>query len=494
MWQPPNPPPIPNAGTYPGGFAQGPPPPGSFPTMTGQASNFPAYAPSMPGAAYPPPLPRAPYPPPLTHPGYAPQYLPPAGSYEPHEYSGYGAPKIPERPPALGFPSFSPGPPSASYPPASPAAYAGFSGNYAPPPGPPPGTYQAPYGYAEPPTILYRGVMIHNPNFPGGLQIYETLDADIKSILNNSDTETWINNLTRLDPLKMEVIVQQFPSYNRNEALDHFIKHRPTLNSDVRDGLRRLILGPLKYDVDMVHAAIKGNEKNILNEIILDLSPEELHLLEAVYQKQLNSSKSLPKSVEHFLDGGDVKKLFKIIFDVERPILPNVTTPDARQLVAEDVHSLYKSGEGRLGTDEDKFHQILAGRTPCHLTEICRAYHNKDTHTRKKPLSEVIKKEFSGDDKHALLFIVRGAEPDPTHPDLDPRAIRDARLLEETMVGMGTREKPLVMRLVRAHWSRARMEGIKAAYVRIYGKTLLKRVEGETSGTLKDFLRALIEG
>ena len=39
-----------------------------------------------------------------------------------------------------------------------------------------------------------------------------------------------------------------------------------------------------------------------------------------------------------------------------------------------------------------------------------------------------------------------------------------------------------IYRLVRAHWDPIRMEAIKDAYKRRYGKTLEGRVKGETSG------------
>ena len=41
-----------------------------------------------------------------------------------------------------------------------------------------------------------------------------------------------------------------------------------------------------------------------------------------------------------------------------------------------------------------------------------------------------------------------GAEPNLRYPDLDPQAVRDANLLEETMAGLGTNDGMLVMRCV----------------------------------------------
>ena len=90
---------------------------------------------------------------------------------------------------------------------------------------------------------------------------------------------------------------------------------------------------------------------------------------------------------------------------------------------------------------------------------------------------------------------------------------RDAKLLEKSMAGMGTRDAQLIYRyvfilffsyrlgsfrsyniyrLVRAHWDPIRMEAIKDAYKRRYGKTLEGRVKGETSGDYQKLLMAIV--
>jgi hypothetical protein len=55
-----------------------------------------------------------------------------------------------------------------------------------------------------------------------------------------------------------------------------------------------------------------------------------------------------------------------------------------------------------------------------------------------------------GDYRSALLFIVSGCDEDPRHPEIDPQAIRDAKRIEETMVGMGTNKELLAMRCALA--------------------------------------------
>jgi hypothetical protein len=78
--------------------------------------------------------------------------------------------------------------------------------------------------------------------------------------------------------------------------------------------------------------------------------------------------------------------------------------------------------------------------------------------------------------RDALMYIARGAEA-------DGRGIqRDADMLEAAMAGAGTKDERLTWRIVRGHWNRPRFEAVKQAYQKTYGKSLKKRVEGETTG------------
>ena len=109
---------------------------------------------------------------------------------------------------------------------------------------------------------------------------------------------------------------------------------------------------------------------------------------------------------------------------------------------------------------------------------------------RYKSLSKVIKKNFSGTMMEAFLFIVHGVKP-----KRDGKGIwRDAKNLEKTMAGLGTKDTMLIYRLVRAHWDSNRLKEVKDAYQRRYGKQLESRVKGETSGPYRDLLIAIVKG
>lgn len=68
-----------------------------------------------------------------------------------------------------------------------------------------------------------------------------------------------------------------------------------------------------------------------------------------------------------------------------------------------------------------------------------------------------------------------------------------ARLLHETMKGMGTDEKELNLLMVRCR-EPALMGAIKVAYVDQYQKTLESKIKSETSGNYENCLVKIVDG
>ncbi|KAJ7738760.1 hypothetical protein B0H16DRAFT_89889 [Mycena metata] len=524
MSDPNQPPPNPNAyagyppAGAPGGFAPVPgqapyPPPGGFappipgyPPQAGAPGTYTNYAPAgYPGYGPPPTMPGyAPPPqgpPQAGYPGYAPGY--------PYQQPGYN-PAYTQPPPQGAYQAYAPPPGAPPYapPPGAPPPGSPMPGTSAPPPTPAqpgatagtPGAPAAAMRPPEPPTVMYRDITIHNPRFAGGLNVWgyerDQIKHDIDEIIKHSGSDKkLIEILTRLGPLKMEVVAQEFHSHNpKGETLYKLVERKTTRY--VEAGLLGLVLGPLKYDAECVRDAIvgAGTKEYILDEIILDLTPSDVGLLAYVYEQKYGHS--LLKAVQGDLSG-NVMKLYTKALDSNREYLPRapLDEKDAQvmaRLVEDDVKRLRRSGVERVGTNEDTFYTILTGRHHQHLIQVAQQYQLGDKH--KKPLSHAMQSEFSGHDQRALMYIARGLEVNPRYPDLNPRMVRDANLLEETMAGLGTKDAMLVMRVLRAHWARWRMDQIAAAYLRIHEKTLTRRVQGETSGAFEDLLIALIKG
>lgn len=121
---------------------------------------------------------------------------------------------------------------------------------------------------------------------------------------------------------------------------------------------------------------------------------------------------------------------------------------------------------------------ILNTRSENHLRAVFIAY-QKAFNT---PFEKVIKSEFSGDLNKSLVALVRSIENRPKFL---------AERFERSMAGMGTRDEMLIRLTVRCREPNL-MTSIKHAYQSIYGKSLFKRVEGETSGDYRKLLLAII--
>ena len=73
------------------------------------------------------------------------------------------------------------------------------------------------------------------------------------------------------------------------------------------------------------------------------------------------------------------------------------------------------------------------------------------------------------------------------------RAEAEAVRLEESMAGMGTKDELLVQRVVRCHWDQNFMRAVSDAYKRKYGKSLVRRIEGETRGDYERLMVACVQ-
>ncbi|KAI1200588.1 hypothetical protein F5X97DRAFT_293148 [Nemania serpens] len=463
---------YPPSGQYPGQY---PPAQGQYPPAQGQ---------------YPPP--QGQYPPSQ---GYPPQssspYPPQGGQYPPAQggYGGYGGGGGPAELPGSG--SY---PPQGQYPPQNSSPYppqGGYqsygapppppSGYGAPPPGPPPGQYGAPppqqYGYALPPggaggpptqpSIGYGAPQIiqwdANPDA-------QALRAAMKGL--GTDEKALIRALANKDPLQIDAINKAyFRLFSR--SLEKDIKAETSKYFEL--GLVSIVSGPLLHDVNLLHSAMDGpgTKEKVLNDVLLGRSNADMKAIKGMYQRTFNQQ--LETAVKGDLSM-KTERHFMIVLGACRaedsaPVIP--------QAVDQDVMELYRATEGKVGTDEMLVCSILSTRNDNQIRAISQTYQQKF----RRGLEDVIKKEFSGHMRDALLFQLRNAMDKYMHA---------ATLLEDAMAGAGTKDQLLVARVVRFHWDRQALENIKGAYKQRYRKSLASRIRGETSGDYERLLVACV--
>ncbi|KAJ3993898.1 hypothetical protein F5050DRAFT_1677459 [Lentinula boryana] len=408
--------------------------------------------------------------------GYNPSYAPPISAYPPP----------PGPPPGFGTGYAPPsGPPMPGMPPVS---------GFAPPPGPPPMNSQSYPGvpgqhYGQQQNVIYY-LNTPIPPFDGpppsrAVPGYDA-NADVERLREamkgvGTKEGLLIQTLSPLTAMNIAVLSASYRAASGKELLANV---ESETSGRLRDVLSALVRGPVGYDVKMLHEALSGagTDEHLLTELIADRSPSDLYYLDQAYRAKYG--RSLEEAIKGDLSG-KTERIYIMILSSNRP--PNNTPVDSA-LVEADVKALYKAGQGKIGTDEIAFCNIIVNRTTPHLTALWEAYQRQHG----KTLSKVIKNEFSSHMKNSLLYIVNAANPKRINEG--PGVWRDVKLLEATMKGMGTKDDLLIRRLIRTHWDQSHFTNVKRAYERKYKKTLEARVAGETSGDYKKACVGVVRG
>ncbi|TXT09140.1 hypothetical protein VHUM_02614 [Vanrija humicola] len=321
---------------------------------------------------------------------------------------------------------------------------------------------------APPPAPPIANLPNYNPQF----------DADrIRKATKGmgTDERTLIDTLVPLDAFQIDVLSRTFEQ-TVGRSLQKTLEKE--LSGWFEFVLVLLSRGPLGGDIALLHRACDGagTHEDLLTEILIGRTNEEIFLLKEGYRRVYN--KDLVSVIKGELSM-KTERMFVMALTGTRDESPHVN----QQQVQQDVETLYRSGVGKVGTDEIAICGILLQRSDAHLQAIAQAFPAR----HRLSLSHMIEKEFSGHMKSALLHIAQGAEND------GQGVFRDVNYLEAAMAGFGTKDERLSYRIVRYHWNRPRFGAIKNQYQQRYRKSLRSRVEGETSGKYEKALVGIIE-
>jgi len=181
------------------------------------------------------------------------------------------------------------------------------------------------------------------------------------------------------------------------------------------------------------------------------------------------------RDLEKWIQGdtsGHYEKLLVSLLSVPRAVGVN---PARTQVL---VDELYKAGEGKLGTDEKKFTEIFSKESYEQLREVFLAYPMSHKH---HSIEHAVKSEFSGKSETLLLDIV--------HFALNPAEFW-AVALHDTMAGLGTNDKDLILIIV----SQRDVIGLIAQeFSKKYKKNLIDWIQNDTSGDYKHFLVEVVK-
>ncbi|KAH7715815.1 CBN-NEX-2 protein [Aphelenchoides avenae] len=255
---------------------------------------------------------------------------------------------------------------------------------------------------------------------------------------------------------------------------DLYDKLKDELSGDLEELCLGLMETPAKYLAHQLRKAMKGagTRENVLIEILSTHTNHDINEIKHAYKHLYD------RDLEHDVSSetsGDFKHLLISLLCAARDESHHVDTHKAN----EDAHALLRAGEQRAGTDESVFNKIFAVQSFSQLRHIFEEYQKVTNH----PIDTAIEKEFNGDARaafEALVKVVRN------------RIAFFAEQLHNSMKGLGTRDTDLIRLVV----SRAEidLEDIRHEYQKLYGISLEKAIQDETSGAYKDALIALVHG
>jgi hypothetical protein len=200
-----------------------------------------------------------------------------------------------------------------------------------------------------------------------------------------------------------------------NEVLGHRSKHeiqeiakayhhayKETLIHDIKGDtsgtykrlLVSLINTPVENKKQLIEHATKGlgTKEKYLIDVLAPSSNEEI--LE-IYQHD-------PKSIHAIIDdvsSGNFAKVVNTLLKGTRDTRDHIPDDEAKT----QAERMFKAGEGKLGTDEKTFNEIITTYNPHGLKQISHHYEQKHKHG----LEKAIKSETSGDYEDLLVGLLK---------------------------------------------------------------------------------------
>nr|XP_043884187.1 annexin A5b isoform X1 [Solea senegalensis] len=233
-----------------------------------------------------------------------------------------------------------------------------------------------------------------------------------------------------------------------------------------------LMTPPLAYDVTSLRNAIKGagTDEKVLVQILASRTPQQVKDIVASYRQEYDDD------LEEDICGdtsGHFKRLLVILLQANRQ------TGIQGAEIENDAQVMFKAGEQKFGTDEQKFVTILGNRSAEHLRKVFDAYMKMTGYE----MEETIKRETSGNLRDLLLAVVKCARDVPTY---------FAETLYYAMKGAGTDDDTLIRVMVSR--SEVDMLDIRAAFRRLFACSLHSMIKGDTNGDYRKALLLLCAG
>jgi len=259
------------------------------------------------------------------------------------------------------------------------------------------------------------------------------------------------------------------------EQIDHEYRIQSDGGTSLQHALEKELSGSfLKLSMAVV-TPVAEFKKRSLRHAVEGAGTRESTLIDVLCQSTNAEIHEIAKDADLYkkvLDdiSGDFKRVIVAAYRGDRPDGP-ISEKEAEELAA----AFYKAGEGKLGTDENKYIDIITKHSlhACH--QIDEHYKQKHKHG----LVKAIESETSGHFKHALLALLR------------PHEEFMADRLHDAIAGLGTDERLLIY--VFGVLSKHQLQRVAEIYKTKYKETLEAAIKGDTSFNFRKLLLALLQ-
>jgi annexin A7/11 len=224
-------------------------------------------------------------------------------------------------------------------------------------------------------------------------------------------------------------------------------------------------LPPVEVRKALLTKATKGAgtaEKYLIDVLAPATNAEILE----VYQNDPTTIAKVLNDVSH----GDFAKVIHELLKGKRQEWEQIDDVNAANV----AERFYKAGEGKLGTDEKVFNELLTTHGPLFLDRVNHHYMAKHKHT----LETAIKKETSGHYEDLLVGLTKAP------------LIYYCDRLYSAIHGAGTDERAL--NFIFAILDFDELRAVKQLYEQRHKVPLEKAIKGDTSGNYEDLLVALL--
>lgn len=307
-----------------------------------------------------------------------------------------------------------------------------------------------------------RGTVVDYPSFNANSDA-ETLRKAMKGL--GTDEVSILKLLTARSNTQRQKIDASFKNQFGRDLTDD-------LKSELTGKFEKLIVALMKpslmYDVSELRNAIKGAGtcETVLIEILASRSCGEIMKIKQAYKEEYGNDLEDDITSD---TSGFFERMLVVLVQANRDHEGRVDEGRVEQ----DAQDLFKAGEMKWGTDEEKFITILGTRSHSHLKKVFDQYMTISGYQ----IEESIDSETSGHLEKLLLAVVKCVRSVPRY---------FAESLYNAMKGAGTSDDTLIRIMV----SRSEIDlfEIRKEFRSHFGKSLYSAIKGDTSGDYREAL------